>query len=148
MEADDRARDRLKIRRGGGRQPKRHCRLCLLTDNNSKTLGLWYRPQRLFNSGLREGSAITTALRRNGPLGLWSRPQRGQGEGKGAEENKLPGSHSAFCRGLYRHLRVLCVRVRCYQGLWWAKPHTLPFSPTHPNGRKEQRPHKETKTGR
>ena len=34
------------------------------------------------------------------------------------------------------------------EGLWWAKPHTLPFSPTHPYGRKEQRPHKETKTGR
>ncbi len=33
------------------------------------------------------------------------------------------------------------------EGLWWAKPHTLtlPFSPTHPYGRKEQRPHKETK---
>ncbi len=34
------------------------------------------------------------------------------------------------------------------EGKWWAKPHTLPFSPTHPYGRKEQRPHKETKTGR
>jgi len=58
---------------GRVRQPKRHCLLCLLNDNN-------------YNSGLREGSVITTALRRNGPLGLWSRPQRGQGEGKGAEE--------------------------------------------------------------
>ncbi len=34
------------------------------------------------------------------------------------------------------------------EGLWWAKPHTLPFSPTHPYGRRDQRPHKETKTGR
>ncbi len=36
------------------------------------------------------------------------------------------------------------------EGKRWAKPHTLPFSPTHPYGRKEQRPHKTQgeKTGR
>ncbi len=34
------------------------------------------------------------------------------------------------------------------EGKWWAKPHTLPLSPTHPYSGKEQRPHKETKTGR
>jgi hypothetical protein len=28
------------------------------------------------------------------------------------------------------------------EGSWWAEPHTLPFSPTHPYGRKEQRPHR------
>ena len=34
---------------------------------------------------------ITTALDGMGRCGLWSRPQRGQGEGKGAEEQeKLP----------------------------------------------------------
>jgi hypothetical protein len=44
---------------------KRHCRLCLLNDNNYNTLGLWYRPQCVFlNSGLRE----RISLRRNGPL--------------------------------------------------------------------------------
>jgi hypothetical protein len=31
----------------------------------------------------------TTRVKR--PLGLWSRPQRGQGEGKGAEEQNFPG---------------------------------------------------------
>ena len=45
----------------------------------------------VFNSGLREGSVITTALDGMGRCGLWSRPQRGQGEGQGAEEQeKLP----------------------------------------------------------
>ena len=58
---------------GRGRQPKWHCRGCvsLLTTTYS---------------GRREGSVITTALDGMGRCGLWSRPQRGQGEGKGAEE--------------------------------------------------------------
>ena len=80
---------------------------------------------------------ITTALRRNGPLGLWSRPQRGKGEGKGAEEQTSLSLTIANIAGDRQKLLVLCVRVRCCQGKWWAKPHTLLFSPTHPYGRKE-----------
>jgi hypothetical protein len=43
-EADDRARDRLKIRRvGTDNQNKGHCRLCLLNDTTPhNTLGLWF----------------------------------------------------------------------------------------------------------
>ena len=68
--------------------------------------------------------------------------QRGKGEGKEAEEQAGVGDpfrlRSRVMAGdSARNVRVLCVRVRCCQGKWWAKPHTLPFSPTHPYGRKE-----------
>ena len=89
---------------------------------------------------------ITTALDGMGRCGLWSRPQRGQGEGKGAEEQEklpFPLRSGVMAGDVPDNVLVLCVWVRCCQGKWWAKPHTLPFSPTHPYGRKEQRPHKE-----
>ena len=47
-------------------------------------------------SGRREGSVITTALDGMGRCGLWSRPQRGQGEGKGAEEQAGVGNRVPF----------------------------------------------------
>ena len=64
---------------GRGRQPKRHCRLCLLNDNN-------------YNSGLREGSVITTALRRNGPLEFMVSTTTGErGEVKGLKKQAEVG---------------------------------------------------------
>ncbi len=73
--------------------------------------------------------------------------QRGKGEGKGAEETNslslttnIAGDRADTC--------VFSAFGYGAEGLWWAEPHTLPFSPTRPYGRKEQRPHKETKTGR
>ena len=77
--------------------------------------------------------------------------QRGQGEGKGAEETKIPNAYDReYSRGWgLENVRVLCVRVRCCQGKWWAKPHTLLVSPTHPYGRKElEATTQTTKTGR
>ena len=72
-------------------------------------------------SGRREGSVITTALDGMGRCGLWSRPQRGQGEGKGAEEQAGVGNRVPFAYDREfimagdgaRNVRVLCVRVRC-----------------------------------
>jgi hypothetical protein len=97
---------------------------------------------------------ITTAPDGIGRCGLWSRPQRGQGEGKGAEEQAGVGvgvgsrtltiANIAWDGARTRNLRVLCVRVRCCQGKWWAKPHTLLVSPTHPYGRKETEANTET----
>ena len=62
-----------------------HCRCCLFNDNYN-TLS-FLTTTCVSNSGLREGSVITTALRRNGPLGL-SRPQRGRGKVKGLKNNQ------------------------------------------------------------
>ena len=67
--------------------------------------------------------------------------QRGQGGGNEAEEqSRGPNAYDRELTaggGAGRNLLALCVRVRCCQGKWWAKPHTLLFSPTHPYGRKE-----------
>ena len=63
--------------------------------------------------------------------------QRGKGEGKGAEEQESLSLTIANIAGDRQKLLALCVRVRCCQGKWWAKPHTFLFSPTHPYGRKE-----------
>ncbi len=120
---------------GRVRQPKRHCLLCLLNDNN-------------YNSGLREGSVITTALRRNGPLGLWSRPQRGQGEGKGAE-GQSPFRYLGESEPGRRRLETCLLSAFGYGAEgpqeWWAKPHTLPSVRLTLTAAKKQRPHKETK---
>ena len=62
--------------------------------------------------------------------------QRGQGEGKGAEEQESL-TLTTNIAGDRLNVLVLCVMVRCCEGKWWAKPHTLLFSPTHPYGRKE-----------
>ena len=101
-------------------------------------------------SGLREGSVIATALDGMGRCGLWSRPQRGQGEGKWAEEqNSLVAYDRELWPGMTcQSVRVLCVRVRCWRGKWWAKPHTLLFSPTHPYDRKETEATQGETTGR
>ena len=66
--------------------------------------------------GLRVSTTMGFDTRRTGqtkgPLGLWSRPQRGQGEGKGAEE-QASLSLTANIAGDRQTVRVLCVRVRC-----------------------------------
>jgi hypothetical protein len=123
-----------------------HCRLCLLNDTAPHTtLGLWSRPQCVVQQRL---SCVWYAQTHNPAetavvvYGL--KQQRGKGEGKGAEENKLPIAYDEYCRGSCRHVRVPAFEYGA-EGKWWAKLHTLPFSPTHPYGRKEQRPHKETK---
>ena len=69
-----------------------------------------------------------------------------RGKVKGLKKHTtIPNAYDReYSRGWgLENVRVLCVRVRCCQGKWWAEPHPLLVSPTHPYGRKETEAHTE-----
>jgi hypothetical protein len=87
---------------------------CWLLNVNNKARGTAYLASTAVHGAQVVGGMQknhTTRVKR--PLGLWTRPQRGQGEGKGVEEQNFPGLR-AFRGDKLRSATCLIARVQVW----------------------------------